>query len=165
MSLGEERRESLVKSSRLANIIYGGRQKVEKLARIWSLIESDVEFTKERRAFLNHSERYIDACRKVKRFQEIADERGFDNLDDIYDAYLAVDESLPLDVHFSMFIPIMSLHTSEGRLLIFALKVCVGPHELAQRWYFMNISICYRTATEVATACYDPPHNWRLRAN
>ena len=33
-------------------------------------------------------------------------------MDEIYDLYLSVDENLPLDVHLSMFIPLMMYHTN-----------------------------------------------------
>jgi acyl-CoA oxidase len=37
------------------------------------------------------------------------------SLDEIYQYYLAIDENLPLDVHLSMFIPVIMYHTSDAQ--------------------------------------------------
>ena len=58
---------------------------------------------------MNHCERYIDACHKIKRFQGVAEEESFLSFDMMYDAYMSVDENLPT----------MSMHTSvEQKLLL-----------------------------------------------
>jgi alkylation response protein AidB-like acyl-CoA dehydrogenase len=103
---------SKVQTHNLALLIYGGQVRLNSLRRTWSKIENDPEFSKSDRPFKNHSERYVDACRKIKRFQEVAEEENFQSLDEVYDAYMAIDENLPIDVHLSMFIPIMTMHTS-----------------------------------------------------
>ena len=113
-SLEEERNRSDIDINKLGSVIYGGSTRIAYLKRIWRIIEDDEEFSKDSRAFYNHSQRYVDACRKIKRFQEIVDAEGLRSHDEIYDAYISIDESLPLDVHLSMFIPIMKLHTSAG---------------------------------------------------
>ena len=52
----------------------------------------------------------------MKAFRDLLDQNfgGGDkiSLDNIYDLYLAIDENLPLDVHLSMFIPVLMYHTS-----------------------------------------------------
>jgi alkylation response protein AidB-like acyl-CoA dehydrogenase len=103
---------SKVRTNNIALLIYGGQIRLNSLQRTWSKIENDPEFHKSDRPFKNHSERYVDACRKIKRFQEVAEEENFQSLDEVYDAYMAIDENLPIDVHLSMFIPIMTMHTS-----------------------------------------------------
>jgi acyl-CoA oxidase len=110
--LEENRILSKVQTSKMSLLLYSGQDRLDSLRRIWSKIEVDPEFDKSERLNMNHAERYVDACRKIKRFQEIADEENFQTLDEMYDAYMAVDENLPIDVHLSMFIPIMTLHTS-----------------------------------------------------
>jgi acyl-CoA oxidase len=120
-SLDEERNRSDVDIDKLGSVIYGGSSRIAHLKRIWKIIEDDEEFSKDSRAFFNHSQRYVDACRKIKRFQEIVDAEGLRSHDEIYDAYISIDESLPLDVHLSMFIPIMKLHTSAGKSWLIAL--------------------------------------------
>ena len=104
--------ESLVKSDKFSCLLYGGQKRLDSLQRIWRKIENDPEFGKRDRQYMNHSDRYVDACRKIMRFQVVSEEENFQNLDEVYDAYLAIDENLPLDVHLSMFIPIMTMHTS-----------------------------------------------------
>ena len=110
-ALMRERENSQISSLSLANIIYAG--KLHKLKKAWSLIEDDPCFDKSSRQFLNHSQRYVDACRKIMRFQEIFDEFNLEELplEDLYQYYLAIDENLPLDVHLSMFIPVLTYHT------------------------------------------------------
>ena len=103
---------SKVQTQNIALLIYGGQDRLNSLRRTWSKIENDPEFSKSNRPFKNHSERYVDACRKIKRFQEVAEDENFQSLDEVYDAYMAIDENLPIDVHLSMFIPIMTMHTS-----------------------------------------------------
>ena len=93
-------------------LLYSGQDRIDSLRRTWNMIENDPAFDKSQRLNMNHAERYVDACRKIRRFQEIADEENFQTLDQMYDAYMAIDENLPIDVHLSMFIPIMTLHTS-----------------------------------------------------
>ena len=110
--LEENRILSKVQTSKMSLLLYSGQDRLDSLRRIWNKIEGDPEFDKSERLNMNHAERYVDACRKIKRFQEIADEENFQTLDEMYDAYMAVDENLPIDVHLSMFIPIMTLHTS-----------------------------------------------------
>ena len=103
---------SAVQSEKVGLLLYGGQARLDSLRKLWSKIENDPEFSKSQRLNMNHSERYVDACRKIKRFQEVAEEENFQTLDEMYDAYLAIDENLPIDVHLSMFIPIMNMHTS-----------------------------------------------------
>lgn len=112
--LARERRLSSVQADVIgAAVLYGGSQRLARLQHLWSRIENDdTSFGKDHRPFLNHQHRYIDACRKIKNFLVVVEEEQLTNLDDIYDAYLAIDESLPIDVHLSMFIPIMEYHTS-----------------------------------------------------
>ena len=110
--LEENRILSKVQTNKMSLLLYSGQDRLDSLRRIWTKIEEDPEFDKSERLNMNHAERYVDACRKIKRFQEIADEENFQSLDQLYDAYMAVDENLPIDVHLSMFIPIMTLHTS-----------------------------------------------------
>jgi len=115
--LAHERSQSGVCTRSLSLLIYRGEARLKELQEVAALIESDPAFSKEARPSLNHVERYVDACRKIRRFAEIVQERkaqfGRDlTLDEIYDLYLGVDENIPLDVHLSMFIPIMQLHTS-----------------------------------------------------
>ena len=111
-TLEENRMLSKVQTSKMSALIYSGQDRIDSLRRTWNKIENDPAFDKSERLNMNHAERYVDACRKIKRFQEIADEENFQSLDELYDAYMAVDENLPIDVHLSMFIPIMTLHTS-----------------------------------------------------
>ena len=115
--LAQERSLSGVCTRSLSLLIHRGEVRLKELQEIATLIESDPEFSKEARPSLNHVERYVDACRKIRRFAEVIQDRkaqiGRDlTLDEIYDLYLCVDENIPLDVHLSMFIPIMQLHTS-----------------------------------------------------
>lgn len=111
-NLEQNRAMSNVQPEKIGLMIYGGHNRLESLRRIWSKIEKDPQFDKSGRLFMNHSQRYVDACRKIKRFQEVAEEECFQSLDEMYDAYMAIDENLPIDVHLSMFIPIMNMHTS-----------------------------------------------------
>ena len=110
--LEENRMLSKVQTSKMSVLLYSGQDRIDSLRRTWNMIENDPEFDKSQRLNMNHAERYVDACRKIRRFQEIADEENFQTLDQMYDAYMAIDENLPIDVHLSMFIPIMTLHTS-----------------------------------------------------
>lgn len=110
--LEKNRRMSKVQPEKIALLLYGGQDRLDALKRIWEKVEKDPQFSKTQRPFMNHSQRYVDACRKIKRFQEVSEEGQFQSLDEMYDAYMAVDENLPIDVHLSMFIPIMSMHTS-----------------------------------------------------
>jgi acyl-CoA oxidase len=112
MSLEKNRLNSSVSSDEIALILYGGKNRLQSLKVLWSKIENDPQFSKDKRQYMNHSRRYIDACRKIKRFQEVVEEENLETLDDYYDHYLAIDENLPIDVHLSMFIPIMMMHTS-----------------------------------------------------
>ena len=114
--LALERAGSDVSSETLSRLLYGGGARLSRLRAIWERVENDSSFDKSIRPHLNHAQRYIDACRKVRRFSEIvAEARRAANrelvLDELYELYLGVDENLPLDVHLSMFIPIMQLHT------------------------------------------------------
>jgi len=118
--LALEREKSLVDSESLSVMLYGGKERLGKLREIWRKVENDPAFEKSNRPNLNHLERYNDACRKVRRFSEIVEETRNKaqrdlTLDEIYDLYLGVDENLPLDVHLSMFIPIMELHTDSDQ--------------------------------------------------
>ena len=67
---------------------------------------------------MNHYDRYTHSCKKIVAFKRIVDEFKKEwgkedlTLDELYDVYMAVDENLPLDVHLSMFIPLMKYHTS-----------------------------------------------------
>jgi acyl-CoA oxidase len=92
---------------------------------VWDRVEQDVAFSKSGRNDRNHYERYIDSCRKIRRYKEILDEVRKEKagvialgeeqqltLDEMYDLYIAIDENLPIDVHLSMFIPLMMYHTS-----------------------------------------------------
>ena len=110
--LEENRMLSKVQTSEMSVLLYSGQDRIDSLRRTWNMIENDPAFDKSQRLNMNHAERYVDACRKIRRFQEIADEENFQTLDQMYDAYMAIDENLPIDVHLSMFIPIMTLHTS-----------------------------------------------------
>lgn len=110
--LEQNRAMSNVQPEKMGLMIYGGNHRLQSLRRLWSKIENDPQFDKSQRLFMNHSERYIDACRKIKRFQEVVEEECFQSFDEMYDAYMAIDENLPIDVHLSMFIQIMSMHTS-----------------------------------------------------
>ena len=108
-----ERKRSSVNSEAIAShVLYGSHDRLAWLTYIWSRIENDAGFNKSHRPFLNHTERYIDACRKIKNFLIVVEEEELDTLEKIYDAYLAIDENLPIDVHMSMFIPTMEFHTS-----------------------------------------------------
>lgn len=114
--LALERAGSDVSTEALSRLIYGGGTRLSRLRAIWERIENDPSFDKSIRPHLNHAQRYIDACRKVRRFSEIiAEARRAANrelvLDELYELYLGVDENLPIDVHLSMFIPLMQLHT------------------------------------------------------
>lgn len=108
-ALDDMRHQSFVDPLRLAHVIYGGEERLHRLRHLWELIEKDPTFDKSNRAYLNHTERYIQACKKIARFAEIVKNLSLNTLDDIYDAYLAIDENLPIDVHLSMFIPLLSL--------------------------------------------------------
>ena len=55
---------SKVQTQNIALLIYGGQDRLNSLRRTWSKIENDPEFNKSNRPFKNHSERYVDACRK-----------------------------------------------------------------------------------------------------
>jgi acyl-CoA oxidase len=100
----------------LTHFLYGGARNYLRLKALWKRVEGDAAFDKARRPYMNHSQRYVDSLRKVKRFQELCDEMMPDdaswNLDRAYDIYLAMDENTPLDVHLSMFIPVLMHHTS-----------------------------------------------------
>lgn len=114
-----ERSSSDVNTKDLALLLHGGATRLAKLREIWDSIENDPAFSKVDRPSLNHIERYNDACRKIRRFAEVVREYKKKHhlseisLDDLYDLYLPVDENLPLDVHLSMFIPIMAMHTDD----------------------------------------------------
>ena len=117
-ALDLERRRSNVNSDAVASsILYGSPERLVALQRIWARVEHDVEaFGKGQRPHMNHAERYVEACKKIQRFVAMVGEEGEDpSLDALYDAYLPIDESLPIDVHLSMFIPIMALHTSAAQ--------------------------------------------------
>ena len=114
--LQAERDGSDVSTDALSRLLYGGSSRLARLRAVWARVEADPVFDKSRRPHLNHVERYVDACRKVRRFGEIVAETraaaGRElTLDEIYELYLPIDENLPLDVHLSMFIPLMELHT------------------------------------------------------
>ena len=112
------RRSSLVSSEDLAVHLYGGYGRLRRLKAIWKRVEEDPALSKVNRNSMNHEERYVDACRKIHFFKLICEEVKRETckeslcLDEIYDLYLSVDENLPLDVHLSMFIPLMMYHTS-----------------------------------------------------
>lgn len=112
-ALSDARKASDVSSNRLACMLYGSEERLKHLRNVWEFIESDEVFDKSQRPYLNHTQRYNHACRKIGRFAEIVVNLELTQLDDIYDAYLAIDENLPIDVHLSMFIPILKLHCSE----------------------------------------------------
>jgi alkylation response protein AidB-like acyl-CoA dehydrogenase len=104
----------------LANhVLYDNPTRFASLQALWKRIENDPEFDKKGRNDLGHTSRYTDACRKVVRFSELIAElcleRGCKELtlDEMYDVYIGVDENIPLDVHMSMFIPLMRYHTSQ----------------------------------------------------
>lgn len=111
--LQEFRQLSSVDSDRIASMIYGGRERLDHLSRLWTFIEQDQVFNKSLRPYLNHTQRYNEACKKIARFAEIVVNLNMSSLDDMYDAYLAIDENLPIDVHMSMFIPILHMHCDE----------------------------------------------------
>jgi acyl-CoA oxidase len=100
----------------LTHFLYGGARNYLRLKALWKRVEGDAAFDKAQRPYMNHSQRYVDSLRKVKRFQELCDELMPDDaswsLDRAYDVYLAIDENTPLDVHLSMFIPVLMHHTS-----------------------------------------------------
>ena len=108
-ALDAMRQGSCVDSIRLAHLLYGGRDRFQRLRHLWNMIENDPTFDKSNRPYLNHTQRYIQACKKIARFAEIVKNLNLSSLDEIYDAYLAIDENLPIDVHLSMFIPLLSL--------------------------------------------------------
>ena len=115
--LDHARRSSLVRSGDLAEHLYGGRGRLRRLKAIWKRVEEDPALSKVNRNSANHQERYIEACRKIHFFKLICEEVKREPaeslcLDEIYDLYLSVDENLPLDVHLSMFIPLMMYHTN-----------------------------------------------------
>ena len=117
--LKEKRSGSRVSGNYLSrHILYESPERLKELQAIWERIEKDPAFSKRGRNSLGHTERYTDACRKVVSFinlvNTICKERNKEqlSLDELYDLYLAVDESLPLDVHMSMFVPLMRYHTS-----------------------------------------------------
>ena len=100
----------------LTHFLYGGARNFLRLKAVWKRVEGDAAFDKARRPYMNHSQRYVDSLGKVKRFQVLCDELMPDDaswsLDRAYDVYLAMDENTPLDVHLSMFIPVLMHHTS-----------------------------------------------------
>lgn len=112
------RLQSPVSSDELACHIFGSRDRFLHLSKLWKLVEEDPSFSKVGRNDKNHGQRYTDACRKIQRYKEVLDEarasRGGQqlSLDEMYDLYIAIDENLPIDVHLSMFIPLMMYHTS-----------------------------------------------------
>lgn len=109
--------QSPVCSDDLAQHVWGSSERYARLTQVWKAVEEDPAFSKIGRGDKNHYERYTDACRKIKRYKEILDEvrlsRGKQQLtlDDMYDIYLGIDENLPIDVHLSMFIPLMMYHS------------------------------------------------------
>ena len=117
-SLDIARISSLVSSQDLAEHLYGGHGRLRRLKAIWSRVENDPALSKVGRNSMNHEQRYIEACRKIHFFKLICEEVKRETckeslcLDEIYDLYLSVDENLPLDVHLSMFIPLMMYHTN-----------------------------------------------------
>ena len=110
-----ERARSSVRSNEIGKLLYGGKENLDRLKEIWIEVENDPEFSKFGRYLLNHTHRYIDACRKVKRFVEYIRKNNITNLDKMYELYLAIDENLPIDVHLSMFIPLLEYHTNANQ--------------------------------------------------
>lgn len=119
--LGYYRRNSNCRAEDLSMVLYGSEHRLRYLKEIWARVENDSGFDKSHRVHLNHSDRYIDACRKIKRFTEIVDhyknhyKKTHLELDELYDIYMAIDENLPIDVHLSMFIPLVKYHTSPSQ--------------------------------------------------
>ena len=117
-ALDRERQRSKVDSEAVAsNVLYGSPERLAALRRVWTRVENDVEaFGKGQRPHMTHAERYVEACKKIQRFVAMVGDVVEDmTLDSLYDSYLPIDESLPIDVHLSMFIPIMALHTSPAQ--------------------------------------------------
>eukprot|EP00605_Chrysophyceae_sp_TOSAG23-4_P002485 GSChrysophyteH1.ASY1.ANO1.2748.1 assembled CDS len=121
-NLETRRLHSLVDTVALAkHVIYESPARFEYLQALWKRVEDDPVFSKQGRNSLGHTDRYVLSCGKVVRFSELVEElcqeRGKKELtlDELYDIYIAVDENLPLDVHLSMFIPLMQYHTSPAQ--------------------------------------------------
>ena len=111
-TLEYERSNSNVRPLAIGHLVYGGRENLNRLKSIWRVIENDPEFSKVGRNLRNHTDRYIDACRKVKRYVEFLRQNNIKNLDQMYEYYLPIDENLPIDVHLSMFLPLLEYHTN-----------------------------------------------------
>lgn len=75
--------QSELSTTKFSLIIYDNKTRLNTLKKLWTKIENDVEFNKDKRQYMNHSERYIDACRKIKRFVEVVEEEGLEKLDEV----------------------------------------------------------------------------------
>ena len=149
--LDVERLQSNVNvNNHLSHYIYGSQEKFEYLQIIAEVVEKEAAFDKKNRAYEAHHQRYISSLGKIKRFQELTDRLITNaewNLDTIYDIYLCIDENTPLDVHLSMFIPVLELHTSHGELYIYGIYYYYHHH----RYHHSPLPIHYRTKTALVT--------------
>lgn len=103
--LARERKGASFPVRELTYIIYGGKERTEKLEKLANLVAEDPVFTKIDRYFLSRSDQHKRSLEKVKRYRTLCNELQLKTEEDQHDLRSAIDEDMPIGLHVGMFIP------------------------------------------------------------
>lgn len=105
--LESERRGASFPVAALADHLYGGAEARRRVGAMRQRVGADPVFRKSDRPHLNREQLYTRALEKSARFVEVYKEMLAEGVPrgDIIAYRTAIDETLPLDLHFGMFLP------------------------------------------------------------